>query len=83
MNSDQAEDTIRNVAGKAEETVGGMMGDNATEMRGKMRQMSGQAQGAMGDAMETVRNLATDQPMMAVLLAAGVGLIAGMLIARR
>ncbi len=83
MSGTQAEGTIRNVAGKAEEAVGSMMGDHETEMRGKMRQVSGQAQSTVGEAIETVRHIASDQPMMAVMLAAGVGLIAGMLIARR
>ncbi len=82
MNANQAEGTVRNVAGKAEEAVGSMMGDNTTELRGKARQVAGQAQGAVGDAMETVRDLASDQPMMAILLAAGIGFIAGMLVAR-
>ena len=82
MNTDQVAGTIRNVAGSAEEAAGNMMGDSNTELRGKARQMAGQAQGAMGDAIETVRDLASDQPMMAVLLAAGIGFIAGMLVAR-
>lgn len=83
MSGTQAEGTIRNVAGKAEEAVGSVTGDSATELRGKARQVAGQAQSAMGEAIETVRHIATDQPMMSVMLAAGIGLIAGMLIARR
>jgi uncharacterized protein YjbJ (UPF0337 family) len=83
MSGSQTEGTIRNVAGKAEEVVGSMTGDTTTEMRGKMRQVAGQAQGAVGDAVESVRDFASHQPMMAVMLAAGLGLIAGMLIARR
>lgn len=83
MSGNQAEGTIRNVAGKAEEAVGSMMGDSTTELRGKAKQVAGQAQSAMGEAIETVRDIASDQPMMAVMLAAGIGLIAGMLIARR
>ena len=83
MSGNQAEGTIRNVAGKAEEAVGSMMGDSNTELRGKAKQVAGQAQSAMGEAIETVRDIASDQPMMAVMLAAGIGLIAGMLIARR
>jgi uncharacterized protein YjbJ (UPF0337 family) len=83
MSGNQAEGTIRNVAGKAEETVGSMTGDTTTEMRGKMREVAGQAQHAMGDAMKGVRDFASDQPIMAVALAAGIGFIAGMLVARR
>jgi len=83
MSGTQAEGTIRNVAGMAEETAGRVTGDSTTELRGKARQVAGHAQTAVGEAMETVRHIAADQPMMAVLLAAGIGLIAGMLIARR
>ncbi|MDA8253717.1 MAG: CsbD family protein [Rhodospirillales bacterium] len=83
MSGTQAEGTIRNVAGAAEEAIGSMTGDSTAEMRGKVRQVAGQAQSAMGDAVETVRHMAADQPVMTVLLAAGIGLIAGMLIARR
>jgi ElaB/YqjD/DUF883 family membrane-anchored ribosome-binding protein len=37
----------------------------------------------MGDAADSVRDFATEQPIGAVLLAAGVGFIAGLLLARR
>jgi uncharacterized protein YjbJ (UPF0337 family) len=83
MSGIQAEGTIRNVAGKAEEAVGSMTGDSATEMRGRMREVAGRTQSAVGDAVDSVRHMTTDQPLIAVLLAAGLGLIAGMLIARR
>ncbi len=82
MSASQAEGTIRNVAGKAEEAIGSMTGDTNTELRGKTRQAAGQAQAAVGDAIETVRHIASDQPIMAILLAAGIGFIAGMLVAR-
>lgn len=83
MSGNQFEGTVRHVAGKAEEAVGGAMGDTATEMRGKMRKVAGQAQNAMGDAVEHAREIATEQPLASILLAAGVGFVAGMLVARR
>ncbi len=83
MSGDQAEGTIRDMAGKAQEAAGRMMGDSATEMRGQARQFAGQAQSAFGDAVETVRDLTNDQPLIALLVAAGVGFLAGMLMARR
>jgi len=83
MSGTQAEGTIRDIAGQAEEAVGHVTGDSNTEMRGKVRQIAGQTQSAVGEAVETVREMAAEQPLMAVLLAAGIGLIAGMLIARR
>ena len=83
MSGTQAEGTIRNVAGKAEEAAGRMMGDSTTEMRGKARQIAGQAQGAFGEAVETMRDIASDQPLIALALAAGIGFVAGWLMPRR
>ncbi len=83
MSGNQTEGTIRNVAGKAESMVGAMTGDTGTEMRGKARQVAGQAQSTFGEAVETVRDIATDQPMIALALAAGIGFVAGMLMSRR
>lgn len=83
MSASETEGRLRNVAGKVEETVGRATGDEATEMRGKVRQVAGQAQEAVGEAVHTVRDFTAHQPIMAVLLAAGVGLIAGMLMGRR
>jgi len=83
MNADQIEGTMRDVAGKVEDAAGGLTGDTRTQMRGKVDQIAGKAQRAAGDAAETVRDFATDQPIGAVLLAAGVGFIAGLLLARR
>ncbi len=83
MSATQAEGSIHDVAGKAEEATGAMTGDTATEMRGKARQVAGQAQTAVGEAVETVRGMTTDQPLIALGVAAGVGFLLGMLIARR
>jgi uncharacterized protein YjbJ (UPF0337 family) len=83
MSGNQTEGTFRTVAGKAESMVGAMTGDTGTEMRGKARQVAGQAQSTLGEAVETVRDIATDQPMIALALAAGIGFVAGMLMTRR
>ena len=83
MSATQVEGTIRNVAGKAEEAVGSMTGDTATEMRGKARQVAGEAQRTVGEAVETVRGMASDQPLIALGIAAGVGFVLGMLMSRR
>lgn len=83
MTSNQFEGTVRDISGKIEDAAGGLTGDTSTQVRGKLDQAAGQAQRAFGDAADTVREFASDQPMGAVLLAAGVGLIAGLLLARR
>jgi uncharacterized protein YjbJ (UPF0337 family) len=81
--SGKFEGTMRDVQGKAEEGIGKLTGDESQEMRGKVRQVAGHAQHTMSDAVESVRHLAADQPLTAILLAAGIGFIAGMLIVRR
>jgi uncharacterized protein YjbJ (UPF0337 family) len=83
MSGNQIEGNVRNVAGRVEEAIGDLTGDTAAKVRGKVRQAAGEAQSAVGDAAESVRDFATEQPMGAVLLAAGIGFIAGMLLARR
>lgn len=83
MSGNQFEGAARTMAGRVEDAVGGLTGDTATQVRGKARQAAGQAQSAMGDAAESVRDFASEQPLGAVLLAAGIGFIAGMLLARR
>lgn len=83
MSGNQFEGTARDIGGRVEDAVGGLTGDTTTQVRGKVRQAAGQAQSMVGDAADTVRDFASEQPMGAVLLAAGIGFIAGMLLARR
>ncbi len=83
MATNQFEGTVRDMAGKVEDAAGGLTGDSSTQMRGKYDQAAGQAHRALGGAADQARDFVADQPIGAVLLAAGVGLIAGMLIARR
>ena len=83
MTANQFEGTMRDMTGKVEDAAGGLTGDTSTQLRGKYDQVAGQAHRAMGDAADSVRDFATEQPIGAVLLAAGVGFIAGLLLARR
>ncbi len=83
MNDDQMEGGIKNVAGKIENAAGGLMGDTKTQASGKMREAAGQAQGMYGDVMEEVKSYASENPMNALLGAMGLGVIFGIIIARR
>lgn len=83
MNDDQIEGGIKNVAGKVEGAAGSLMGDGKTEASGRMRQAAGQAQGIYGDVMEDVKSYAAENPMNALLGAMGIGVILGIVIARR
>jgi uncharacterized protein YjbJ (UPF0337 family) len=83
MNVNQAQGTVRDLAGKVQDAAGGLTGDAATQVRGKINQVADQAQRAYGDAVGEVRGFASDQPITAVLTALGVGTILGMFLARR
>ena len=74
-----AEDTI----GKVQDGMGGLLGDGATQAKGKARQVAGQAQGYYGETLDTLRDLTADQPLIALLAATGLGFIVGALFARR
>ncbi len=74
-----AEDTV----GKLQDGMGGLLGDTATQAKGKAKQFAGQAQGYYGETLDTVRDLTADQPLVAVAAAVGVGFILGALLARR
>lgn len=74
-----AEDTV----GKLQDGMGGLLGDTATQARGKAKQFAGQAQGYYGETLDTVRDLTSDQPLVAVAAAVGVGFVLGALLARR
>ena len=74
-----AEDTV----GKLQDGMGGLLGDTATQAKGKAKQFAGQAQGYYGDTLDTVRDVTSDQPLIAIAVATGLGFVLGALIARR
>ena len=74
-----AEDTV----GKLQDGMGGLLGDGASQARGKVKQVAGQAQGFYGESLDTVRDVAADQPLVAIAAASLVGFVLGALFARR
>ena len=83
MDTNQVEGTARDFVGRVQDAAGGLTGDAATQVRGKINQAAGQAQRAYGDAVGEVRGFTSDQPLTAVLAALGVGTILGIFLARR
>jgi uncharacterized protein YjbJ (UPF0337 family) len=83
VDANRPEGTLRNIGGKVEDAVGGLTGDSSTRLRGKANEAAGAAQDMYGQAADGVRDFATEQPMMALLAAAGLGLMLGIVIARR
>jgi uncharacterized protein YjbJ (UPF0337 family) len=82
MDENRFEGTARNVAGKVQDAGGHLMGDTATQVRGKARQAAGQAQDAYGEAADEIRRFASDQPLTTVLVSVGFGFMLGFLLSR-
>lgn len=82
MDSNKIEGATDQVAGKLKEGLGSVLGDRATEAEGKAQQFGGQAQSAYGDALDSLRDVTADQPLLAVGVAVGVGFLLGVLVAR-
>jgi uncharacterized protein YjbJ (UPF0337 family) len=83
MDENRVEGTVRNAAGKVEEAAGNLTGDARTEARGRARQAAGQAQDLYGQAVDEVQGFAREQPVAALLIAAGVGFLLGAILTRR
>ncbi|MCQ8277000.1 CsbD family protein [Acetobacteraceae bacterium KSS8] len=83
MDENKIEGVAEDVVGKLQDGMGGALGDSAMQAKGKARQFAGQAQSAYGDALDTVRDLTADQPLIAIGAALGLGFLVGALVARR
>jgi uncharacterized protein YjbJ (UPF0337 family) len=73
--NDRVEGAARDFGGRVQETVGNMTGDAKTQAEGMYNQAAGQAQ----QAAAQVSDLVKAQPMVAMLLAIGVGYVLGRL----
>ena len=78
MDTNAAEGTLKEAAGKVEDAVGGMVGDAATQMSGKARELSGKAQQLCADTTNLVRERMAESPFAVLAIFAAVGFIAGM-----
>jgi uncharacterized protein YjbJ (UPF0337 family) len=90
MSENRAEGAFQNVAGKAQDAVGGLTGDTKTQAEGKARQVFGKVQSAYGEAADQASDLAASasrsveqQPLMALLISGVVGYMLGWLMHRR
>ena len=83
VDENRAEGTLRNVGGKIQDAVGGLTGDSSTQARGKANQAAGQAQDMYGQAVDGLKTFASDQPLVTLLSAIGVGVVLGFLLGRR
>jgi uncharacterized protein YjbJ (UPF0337 family) len=83
MDENRVEGVVRDIGGKIQDAAGGLTGDTATQVRGKINQAAGQAQQAYGDTIDEVTEFTKDQPLVALVTAMGVGVILGFFMGRR
>ncbi len=82
MDEKRFEGAARNLGGRVQETVGGLAGDAETQARGRANQAAGAAQQTYGQVMDDVKGFASEQPIVALLSAMGLGVILGFLLGR-
>jgi uncharacterized protein YjbJ (UPF0337 family) len=80
MNANQLDGTLQDAAGKVQDAVGGLTGDLDLQAEGKVRQLSGQAQAKYGESVEQIAEATRNNPLGALLIAAGVGFLLGKLL---
>jgi uncharacterized protein YjbJ (UPF0337 family) len=89
MSTERVAGAFEDAAGKVQDAVGGLTGDAATQVKGKLHQAAGQARGAYGAAADQMQDLwsgtvqmTRDNPIAALLIAAGVGFVISRLLSR-
>ena len=83
VDTNRIEGAAEETVGKLQDGMGGLLGDGASQAKGKARQVAGQAQGFYGETLDTLRDLTADQPLLALLAASLLGFVLGALFARR
>jgi uncharacterized protein YjbJ (UPF0337 family) len=80
MTADRVTGAFEDAAGKVQDAVGGLSGDTATQVKGKLHQAAGKARGLYGEAADEAQNVfsgvirrAQDNPVAALFIAAGAG----------
>ena len=82
VDENRIEGTARIIGGKIQDAVGAVTGDKETQAGGQMNRAAGSAQDAYGQAVDELRNFASDQPVVALLSAMAVGVVIGFLLGR-
>lgn len=83
MNEDQIRGAANTIGGRVQRAAGALTGDHDLEGEGAVREVAGRVQQKAGDAVESVRDVVAHRPLGAILSGFGVGILVGMLLARR
>ncbi|MEH2921332.1 YqjD family protein [Samsonia erythrinae] len=79
----KAEDKVKEIAGEAQEKYGELTDDSCHQAKGAARKYAAQGNQAVREAADVVKEHVEDNPLKAVSIAAGVGLLIGLLIGRK
>ena len=82
VDENRVEGFARDVGGKLQDAVGGLTGDTSTQAKGKANQAAGQAQNMFGQVTDEIQTFTSDQPVVALLAAMGVGVVLGFFLSR-
>jgi len=80
---DKAKDKAEELVGKGQEEFGRATEDRGLQAEGGVRKNLSQASYAVNDAVDTVKRQTTDNPVPALLIAAGVGFLLAKLTGRK
>ncbi|MCY0389461.1 CsbD family protein [Robbsia sp. Bb-Pol-6] len=80
MAEDQIVGTAKNAVGKIQDAAGGLLGDAGLQAEGKGRQLAGKVQAQYGETVDQVVDATKSNPIAALLIAAGVGILLGKLL---
>jgi uncharacterized protein YjbJ (UPF0337 family) len=83
MIENQIKGALQEVGGKIEDALGGAAGDAGLRAKGKVRQAAGRVQQSYGEALETLRETAVNNPISVLTAVAGVSFLLGVVWARR
>ena len=87
MTDDRIEGAVRKGAGRVQDAWGGLTGDERTQAEGKLNQAAGSVQDLVGqardkasDIYEEVESYAKEQPLAALAVTLGLGVVLGMVL---
>ncbi len=83
MDKNELKGAGRRVAGRVEAAVGTLAGSSRMALNGKTREAAGEVQQQYGAVLDAARDYAVEQPINALLAAAGVGFLVGLFVGRR
>ena len=79
MDTNSAEGTVKEIAGKVQGAAGDALGDAGMQVAGKARELSGKAQQLCANTTSLVRDTAVENPFTTLAVAALAGFVAGAL----